>query len=131
MAADDHPSLAEPAAEEPPALPTPSAAVPRPATRGVVWIWWVALIALVLFFALGTVPVEAGWFPGLRSDRVAAVWADYGDQLSGSRAGTGPRELALYAALALFLLGSAAALWLALTAHDPDPRPSPDPEPHP
>ncbi len=99
----------------------------RSVERGAVVVWSVAVASLLLFLAFGSVPIEAGWFPGLRSERVTSIWADYGDQLSASRTSTGLRELALDAALVLFLVGSGAALWFALTARDQVPATPPEP----
>lgn len=103
-------------------VPDPDPAIQPRASRpgrAAVAAWTACIAALAGFILFARVTVEAGWFPGLRSDRVLAIWADFGDRLSGSTTTLGPLAIALYAALALFLLLSAAGLWLALTAHPP------------
>jgi len=117
--------LPTPPTENPPEEPevvavAAPAAAPRP-SRGILLTWLAAMIALTGFVLFGRVPIEAGWFPGLRSDRVVAVWADLGDRLSGSTTATRLGEVALYLGLVLFLVGSAVGLWFALTARSVEP----------
>lgn len=82
---------------------------------GVIACWLVAVAALAGFILFARVPIEAGWFPGLRTDRVLAIWSDFGDRLSDSTTRLSPLALAVYAALLLFLVLAAVGLWFALT----------------
>lgn len=88
----------------------------RPAVGwGIRLAWLGPVLALAGLIGFGTVPIEGGWFGGRRSDRVLAVWADYGDQLSNSVTQTSLKEIGLYVLLAVILLLAAVGYWLALT----------------
>jgi len=122
--AEPHSTTLDPptAAVTPPPVATPR----RPLGAAVRLAWAVPVIAFVAFIAFGTIPIEGGWFPGQRSDRVLAVWADYGNQLSDSVTQTSLKEVGLYALLGSVLFFAAVGFWLALTTGDSVTPPSDD-----